>query len=136
MFLKLTKCLLILSLFSCHQIFAQLPGELAGHWTVDCGREYHPELSANFVCLLCFDFRKNLKEDKQFHMYFVSDSLVFPENYGKKKNAFSYKWNPKLGTLSFKYFVDEYNFKVIKAGDSYILVSEGEGKVILLLRRE
>lgn len=113
-----------------------LPGELAGRWTVDCGVEYSPEMDANFICSICDDFRAKDHELKQFHMYFVNDSLYFPENYQIKKNVFDYKWNPSSKILKFTYAGLDRTFKVVSAGDSYILVSQSGASVILLLRRE
>lgn len=110
-------------------------GEIGGRWNANCGLEYHPEFKADFVCGICDDFRNTNKELKQFRMYFVNDSLYFPDIKGAEKKYFSYKYDLKLKVLKFKYKGIGQTFKVIKAGETLILVSENQG-VILLLKKE
>lgn len=115
--------------------FAQIGG-LGGHWTVDCGVEYHPEMNANFICAICEDFKDSNREVAQFHFNFVGDSLFIPENYKRKKKCFfRYTYNLKTQILKFNYFGRDYVFKVIKAGNAFLFVTESTNAV-LLLRRE
>lgn len=115
--------------------FAQIGG-IGGNWKVDCGLEYIPSMNANFICAICDDFRGADLEVAQFHFKFVFDSLFIAENYNRKKKCFfPYKYDLKTQILKLNYFGRDYVFKVIKAGDAFLFVTENNNAV-LLLRRE
>ena len=129
-----TIFLLIFLLIFISKLKAQ-SGELAGNWKADCGREFHPESNAYFVCSICTHL-SNGAGLKQFHMNFIKDSLIIPENFTSKKIKYNYTYDQKYKILKFKFDGLDRAFKVIKAGDSFMLVSMGAEPVIILLSRE